>query len=118
MPRQRPEENTRQLFAAVREDLYLAAKARASELRLPLREFIEYAIELALVEGASTEGKHGPSVAPRIIVPRTLWDTDDVFREQVQLPVGAEVELSIEDAERAVRAVFGTSRQRGGNPRG
>ena len=48
LPRARNNQPTRQLYAQIREDVYLAAKARAAEMRVPLREFIESALESAL----------------------------------------------------------------------
>ena len=39
---------TRQLFAKIREDVYLDAKAKSAELRVPLREFLENALISAL----------------------------------------------------------------------
>ena len=36
--------NTRQVFATIDEELYLAAKARAAEMRVPLRELMEIAL--------------------------------------------------------------------------
>ena len=48
MPRQKSSVPTRQLYAQIREDLYLSAKARAAEMRVPLRTFLENALEMAL----------------------------------------------------------------------
>ena len=44
MPREKNNVPTRQLYAQIREDLYLGAKSRAAEMRVPMREFIERAI--------------------------------------------------------------------------
>ena len=51
MPRQKSSVPTRQLYAQIREDLYLGAKARAAEMRVPLRTFLENALEMALNGG-------------------------------------------------------------------
>ena len=107
MPKKRLEENTRQLYASIREDIYLAAKSRATALRMPLREFIEYALELALTE----EPPEATRALPRTAVRRTIWD-DDFLKQQTEQPVGSEVELSREEAERVVRASFGSAGQR------
>ncbi|MCI0439303.1 MAG: hypothetical protein L0177_09255 [Chloroflexi bacterium] len=106
MPKKRAEENTRQLFAAIREDLYLAAKARAAELRMPMREFIAYALELALAEGAREPGQ-AFSQPSRVFAPRTIWDEEESLRRQAADPLGADVELSHEEAEKVARAMFG-----------
>ncbi len=108
MPKKRIEENTRQLFAAIKEDLYLAAKARAAELRMPMREFIEYALELALALAEGEPGQAG-SQSQRAVAPRTIWDKDDSLRRQAADPVGADVELSREEAEKVARAMFGAA---------
>ena len=89
---------TRQIFASVREDLYLAAKARATELRIPLREFIEQALELSLSR-RSRNTQAEPSI----------WD-DDYLRMQAEQAIGSPVELTGEEAERVVRAAFGSVR--------
>ena len=45
---------TRQIYASIREDVYLAAKSRAAELRLPMRRFIEIALANAIeADGAA-----------------------------------------------------------------
>ena len=92
MPRRKAQESTRQIYASVREDLYLAAKARATELRVPLREFIEMALEQSLtgqVRPAST------TPAP------SIWD-DEYLKMQAQQPIGSPVELTREEAARIV----------------
>ena len=113
MPKKRLEENTRQLYASIREDIYLAAKSRATALRMPLREFIEYALELALTE----EPPEATHVSTRVPARRTIWD-DDFLKQQAEQPVGSEVELSREEAERVVRASFGSVGQRRGSSSG
>ena len=93
---------TRQIYASVREDLYLAAKARATELRIPLRAFIEQALHLALTgrsEAAEDDG--------------ATWD-DEYIRMQAQQPLGSPVELTDQEAESVVRASFGL--EAGGGP--
>ena len=99
MARKKAAGKTRQIYASVREDLYLAAKARATELRMPLKEFVEMALELALSGQApsSPSAESGPSV----------WD-DEYLRMQAEQPVGSPVELSPEEAERVIRAAFGS----------
>jgi hypothetical protein len=90
------EEKTRQVYASIREDLYLAAKARAAELRIPLKQLVEMALELTL---QGDEQRPDASQAPAI------WD-DEYLRMQVQQPIGSPVELTQEEAERVVKATF------------
>ena len=97
MARSRTHKQTRQLYASIREDLYLAAKARATEMRVPLREFIEYALEAVLSSQPSTPNNDAPSI----------WD-DEYLGMQARQPLGSPVELTSEEAERVVRAVFGS----------
>jgi hypothetical protein len=99
MPRPRQDGPTRQIYAAVREDLYLAAKAKAAEMRVPLREFLEQALEMALGVGeppkpAAVEGRE-PSV----------WD-DEYIAMQANQPLGAPVELTEDEAAAIARGAF------------
>jgi predicted Zn-dependent protease len=99
MARKKAEGNTRQIYASVREDLYLAAKARATELRMPLKEFVEMALDLAL------SGPDQPSPSPAS--DPSVWD-DEYLRMQAEQPVGSPVELSKEEAQRVIKAAFGS----------
>ena len=104
MVRKKTEGSTRQLFASIREELYLAAKARATEQRMSLREYMEMALELAL---SGAEGPpEGPEQTPEAQAVPSIWE-DEYLRMQVQQPVGSPVELTREEAERVVRATFG-----------
>ena len=96
MARKKNEERTRQIYAAIREDLYLDAKARATEMRMPLREFIEHALELALNKKSPSPDSEKSSV----------WD-DEYLRIQTQQPLGSPVELTKDEAAKVVRATFG-----------
>ena len=99
MVRQKRQESTRQLYASIREDLYLSAKARAAELRVPLRELLETALELVLTQGdQATAARRAP----------TVWD-DEYLGLQASRPLGSAVELTKEEAERVVRASFGVA---------
>ena len=98
MPRKRPEGSTRQIYASIREDIYLLAKARAAELRVPMREFIEMALQRALSE--LEEPVPGPSTP-------SVWD-DEYLLTQAEQPLGSPVELTPEEAERVARAAFGS----------
>ena len=98
MPRRKAQGNTRQIYASIREDVYLAAKARAAELRVPLRELIEMVLESALAgEGQSALPGVERSPQPR----RSVWD-DEYLNMQSQQPLGSPVELTSEEAARVV----------------
>ncbi|MFP6651956.1 MAG: hypothetical protein VCA17_07030 [Dehalococcoidia bacterium] len=99
MPRQKQEGPTRQLYAAIREDLYLAAKAKSTELRIPLREFLERAIELALDGDARPVGVQQTSA-------RTIWN-DEYILMQADQPIGSPVELTDEEARAIAKDAFG-----------
>ena len=87
MPREKANQPTRQLYAQIREDVYLAAKAKAAEMRVPLREFIENALEAAL----SSEAHSEPET-------RSVWD-DEYIGMQLRQPFGAPVELTSDEAK-------------------
>jgi len=93
------EGNTRQIYASVREDLYLAAKARATELRMPLKEFVEMALDLAL--------SRPDQPSPSLVSDPSVWD-DEYLRMQAEQPVGSPVELSREEAQRVIKDAFGS----------
>ena len=97
---------TRQLYASIREDIYLAAKAKATELRLPLRRFIEDALEAAIQGGAIGQT---PSEAPTLLdatpSPPSVWD-DQYIGAQARQPLGAPLELSEDEARRVALSAF------------
>ena len=99
MPRQKQEGPTRQLYAAIREELYLGAKAKAAELRIPLREFLERALELALEGGSLPTGVQSNRE-------RTVWN-DEYISMQAEQPIGSPVELTDEEARAIARDAFG-----------
>lgn len=90
MPRQKQEGPTRQIYATIREELYLSAKARAAQLRIPMREFLEQALEQALTGERSLV--EAPSAGNR-----SVWN-DEYISMQAQRPVGSPVELTEEEA--------------------
>lgn len=97
---------TRQLYASIREDIYLAAKAKATELRLPLRRFIEDALEAAIQGGAIART---PSEAPTPLEapppPPSVWE-DQYIGAQARQPLGAPLELSEDEARRVALSAF------------
>ena len=88
MPREKVNQPTRQLYAQIREDIYLASKARAAEMRVPLREFIESALESALNGGDSQVTNSS----------RSVWD-DEYLGMQLRQPFGSPVELTSDEAK-------------------
>ena len=110
----RPEQPTRQIYASIREDIYLAAKARAAELRIPLRRFLEQALEQALsVEGQTPSA--GPT-SPETPAVESVWE-DEYLGMQARQPVGNPVVLSRDEAEKVLRE-FGGEPSEGGPGRG
>ena len=100
MPRGKPEGQTRQVYASIREDLYLAAKARATELRIPLRELIETGLELALSGSIQPPAEKKPTPS--------IWE-DEYLGMQASQPLGTPVEFTRDEAEKIVKATFGAS---------
>jgi len=100
MPRPKQEGPTRQIYAAIREDIYLAAKSRAAELRIPMREYLERALELAL------GGEAPQSTVSDASAPSSVWE-DEYIGMQARQPVGSPVELSDDEASAIVRGSFG-----------
>ncbi len=93
MPREKSNVPTRQLYAQIREDLYLGAKARAAEMRMPLREFIEYALAAAL---------DGDSQIQSAATARSVWD-DEYLSMQARQPFGSPVELTDDEVKSILR---------------
>ncbi len=93
MPRQKSSVPTRQLYAQIREDLYLSAKARAAEMRVPLRTFLENALETAL------NGEQDQPSAPKR---ESIWN-DEYLSMQRRQPVGSPVQLSTDEASAILR---------------
>ncbi len=106
----RSEHPTRQIYASVSEDIYLAAKARAAELRIPMRRFLEQALELAL-SGARPATAASPT-NPETPAVESVWE-DEYLGMQAQQPVGNPVVLNREEAERVLRE-FGGGPSEGG----
>ena len=104
MPREKATQPTRQLYAQIREDIYLASKARAAEMRVPLREFIEDALESAL--------KWRRLRLCRVRLRSFVWD-DEYLGMQLRQPLGSPVELTSEEAKvHCSRSSFGVGRER------
>ncbi len=98
MPRRAAEGETRQIYASVREDIYLAAKARAAELRVPLRELIEMALSRMLADEVAG-AIEAPANRPEPRRQSSVWD-DEYISMQARQPIGSPVELTREEAAR------------------
>lgn len=96
---------TRQLYASIREDIYLAAKSRAAELRLPMRRFIEDALVDAISLDEDGVSKYDESLlktTPRL---PSVWD-DQYLQAQARQPLGAPLNLSEDEARRVALGAF------------
>lgn len=106
MPRTREHSQpTRQIYASIREDVYLAAKARATELRLPMRRFIEEALASAISADSATPTELTASkFSPEQRTP-SIWD-DQYLEAQARQPLGSPLNLSEGEARRAALGAF------------
>ena len=110
MPRTREHSlPTRQIYASIREDIYLAAKSRAAELRLPLRRFIEEALAGAIASGVAEEAETSVT-GETASVGRSpsLWD-DQYLAAQARQPLGTSLTLSDDEARRVATEAFSSS---------
>ena len=106
MAKRKVEYETRQVYASIREELYIAAKSRALELRMPMREFIAHALEKTLnleVDATSDSTLVEEEESNR---KRSLWD-DPYLKMQSSQPIGAPVELTPEESTRILKQSFG-----------
>ena len=112
MPRTREHSlPTRQIYASIREDIYLAAKKRTAELQIPMRRFIEDALAMAIAAADTDDGARliddaAASEAQR--QPPSLWDEQRIGA-QVRRPLGAPVDLPDDDARRLALGAFPAS---------
>ena len=106
MPRTREHSQpTRQIYASIREDVYLAAKARATELRLPMRRFIEEALANAISAESSTLTELTGSRFLPEQRPPSVWE-DQYLDAQARQPLGSPLNLSEEEARRVALGAF------------
>ena len=106
MPRTREHSlPTRQLYASIREDIYLAAKARAAELRLPMRRFIEDALANAMNWDVSEVSDSSGTWLNTSQRRASLWD-DQYLQVQASQPLGAPLNLSQNEARRVALEAF------------
>ena len=84
----------------------MAAKAKATELRLPLRRFIEDALEAAIHGGAIGQPPpEAPTPLDATPAQPSVWD-DRYIGAQARQPLGAPLELSEDEARRVALSAF------------
>lgn len=106
MPRTREHSQpTRQIYASIREDVYLAAKARATELRLPMRRFIEEALANAISADSSAPAELAGAQISSDQRPPSIWD-DQYLEAQARQPLGSPLNLSEREARRVALGAF------------
>ena len=99
MARKKIEGPIRQLFASVREDIYLLAKATAAEKRISMRVLLEESLEMYLGVSGS------PSTPEEVAEDSSIWN-DEYLKIQSERPVGTPVELSAKEAKKIAREAF------------
>jgi len=99
MARKKIEGPIRQLFATVREDIYLLAKAKAAEERISMRVLLEESLEMYL----GVSGSH--STSEEVAEDSSIWN-DEYLKIQSERPVGTPVELSAKEAKKIAREAF------------
>jgi len=100
MARKKSDEPTRQIFANIREDIYLLVKSKSAENRLSMREILEKSLMMYLrSEGKIADPDNLAATAT------TVWD-DEYLRMQAGQPIGTPIELSEDEAARIAREAF------------
>ena len=103
MARKKIDGPSRQLFAKISEDIYLAAKSRSASRRISMRELLEEALTLYL--GADVLDKVESHVQARPISEPTIWE-DEYLSMQADRPIGSPLELSKEESRNVARRAF------------
>ena len=98
MPRRKNEGPTRQIFANIREDIYIKAKSKATEQRLSMRDILEKSLSLYLdiPDNMNSETHNSAD---------SVWDNSTISI-QVNEPLGSPIDISEEDAKRIAREAF------------
>ena len=100
MARKKSDEPTRQIFANIREDIYLLVKSKSAEDRLSMREILEKSLlkylgsDMCVIESDSASTSSS-----------TVWD-DEYLGMQAGQPVGTPIELSEDEAKRIALEAF------------
>ena len=100
MARKKTDGPTRQLFATIREDIYLLAKAKSAENRLSMRSLLEQALLLYLEAKDETRKEEVKSEESS-----SVWE-DEYLGMQADRPMGTPVELSDEEAKKIAKEAF------------
>ena len=98
MSRRKSEGPTRQIFANIREDIYIKAKSKAAEQRLSMRDILEKSLSLYL-DMPDESNEVLPSSE------NSIWN-DSNISIQVEEPIGSPLDVSEEDARRIAREAF------------
>ena len=103
MSRKKIDGPSRQLFAKINEDVYLAAKSRAAQQRISMRALLENALTLYLSsDSPAIPNLENPELSGN---KSTVWD-DEYLRMQAERPIGSPLELSEEEAKDVARRAF------------
>ena len=100
MARKKSDEPTRQIFANIREDLYLLVKSKSAEDRLSMREILEKSLLMYLGSDMGVIESDSSSTSSS-----TVWD-DEYLGMQAGQPVGTPIELSEDEAKRIALEAF------------
>ena len=98
MARKKIDGPSRQLFAKINENVYLAAKNRAAQQRISMRELLEEALEFIMYDECL-------EVTPSSYRNSTVWD-DEYLQMQADRPIGSPLELSEDEAKDVARRAF------------
>ena len=86
----------------------MAAKTRAAELRVPMRRFIEEALESAVNPDSAAFAASIDAAAAPEPVPPSIWD-DPYIDAQAHQPLGSPLDISEDEARRVALGAFGAS---------
>ena len=100
MARKKSAEPTRQIFANIREDIYLLVKSKSAEDRLSMREILEKSLLMYLGSDMGVIESDSASTSSS-----TVWD-DEYLGMQAGQPVGTPIELSEDEAKRIALEAF------------
>ena len=100
MARKKSDEPTRQIFANIREDIYLLVKSKSAEDRLSMREILEKSLLMYLGSDMGVIESDSASTSSS-----TVWD-DEYLGLQAGHPVGTPIALSEDEAKRIALEAF------------
>ena len=100
MARKKSDEPTRQIFANIREDIYLLVKSKSAEDRLSMREILEKSLLMYLGSDMGVIESDSASTSSS-----TVWEAESLGMQAGQ-PVGTPIELSEDEAKRIALEAF------------